>query len=149
MSNTNQQLIDDLLIFYKELLIPFLKIRRDIYFPTEPWRQETDGEHSYLLAMVAVSVNERLGLNLDLEKVMRYSLIHDLVEVHAGDVSVRDSSGRYEDKGAKEQEALLTIKDRFANIFPWVHQAIHDYESQSDEESKFVYATDKNMGALG
>ena len=46
-------------------------------------RRENDAEHSYQLAMVAWYIvnSEKLGLNSDL--VVKYALIHDLVEVYA------------------------------------------------------------------
>lgn len=143
------KIISDLLIFYKKLLVPFMKIRRDMPFPTEPQRMETDGEHSFTLAMVALSLNERLGLKLDSGLIAQYALVHDLVEVHAGDLSVKAQESDHAQKEAREHESYQIIKQDFAEVFPWLHQMIEQYEAKSDEESRFVYVVDKLMGALG
>lgn len=117
-------------------------------FPGEPERPETDGEHAFTLAMVALSLNERLNLNLDSGKIAQYALVHDLVEVHAGDLSVKAKESEHAQKEAKEYEAYKTIKRDFSEIFPWVHTTIEKYETKQEPESKFVYIVDKNMGAL-
>lgn len=149
MKQEPQQILDDLLVFYKKLLVPFMRIRRDMPFPQESERMETDGEHSFTLAMVALSLNERLGLKLDSGKLSQYALVHDLVEVHAGDLSVKAAEADHAQKEAREHEAYKLIKQDFAEIFPWVHTTIEKYESKADPESKFIYAVDKLMGALG
>ncbi len=148
MVNLNQ-VTDDLITLYKKLLVPFMKIRRDMPFPAEAHRAETDGEHAFTLAMVALSLNEKLELNFDHAKISKYALVHDLVEVHAGDVSVKASHSDHESKEQREKEALEVIKQDFSSSFPWIHQTIEAYEAREDDESKFVYVTDKILGALG
>lgn len=143
-----ETILEDLMVFYKKLLIPYMRIRRDMPFPGEPERAETDGEHAFTLAMVALSLNERLGLKLDSGKIAQYALVHDLVEVHAGDLSVKAKASEHAQKEAKEHEAYKTIKKDFAQIFPWVHTTIESYEAKKEPESQFVYIVDKNMGAL-
>lgn len=125
-----------------------MKIRRDMPFPTEPDRAETDGEHAFSLAMVALSLNERLMMNLDSGKIAQYALVHDLVEVHAGDISVKADESAHQQKEANELEAYKLIEADFAHVFPWVHTTIAAYESKQDKESQFVYVVDKYMGAL-
>lgn len=149
MRQEPKNILEDLIVFYKQLLIPFMKIRRDMPFPTEPERMETDGEHAFTLAMVALSLNERLNLKLDTGKISQYALVHDLVEVHAGDLSVKAPEADHALKDTKEREAYQKIKSDFSNIFPWVHRTIREYEKKKDKESKFVYVVDKYAGALG
>lgn len=149
MKDDPKALLADLNTFYQKLLIPFMKIRRDMPFPTEPERRETDGEHAFTLSMIVLSLNERMGLNLDVGKLLQYALVHDLVEVHAGDLSVKAVEAEHAKKEEREFEALKVIKQDFVKIFPWVHTTIEAYEKREDEESKFVYIIDKYMGALG
>ena len=126
-----------------------MKIRRDMPFPTESERDETDGEHAFTLTMVALSLHDRLGLKLDTGKIAHYALVHDLVEVHAGDTPVSAPEADHSMKEVKEKEAYQQIKTDFETTFPWLHKTIADYESRQDDESKFVYVLDKSMGALG
>ncbi len=140
-------LMHDILDLYQGLLIPYMKVRRDMPFPTEPERKETDGEHAFMLAMVAVTVAEKMKLKLDRGKIAQYALIHDLVEAHAGDVSARSSEEEQQVKVNREQEAFLVIKKRYAKKIPWIPKLIEAYEHHSDEEATFVYALDKQMGS--
>jgi 5'-deoxynucleotidase YfbR-like HD superfamily hydrolase len=143
-------LVEDLLDLYKVLLLPFMKVRRDMPFPTEPERDETDGEHAFTLGMVAITIVERLNLKLDTGLIAKYALVHDLVEAHAGDISVRDMHDDKVNKikRDKEHEAYLVIKNNFKSEAAWIPKLIEQYEARQYEEAKFVYAVDKTMGAL-
>lgn len=136
----------DILDLYEGLLIPYMQVRRDMPFPGDPERKETDGEHAFMLAIVAITLAHRLELNLDDGKIAQYALIHDLVEAHAGDVSAAASDDEQLVKVDREREAFLVIKERFANKVPWIPELIEKYEAKSEPEAKFVYATDKQMG---
>lgn len=142
-----RKIMNDVLDLYNGLLIPYMKVRRDLPFPTEPDRKETDGEHAFMLAVVAITIAEKMNLKLDHGKIAQYAIIHDLVEAHAGDVSARSSDKEQEIKINKEKEAFLVIKKRFAKKIPWIPKLIEAYEAKADEEAKFVYAVDKQMGS--
>lgn len=146
-STQSPAIVDELLDLHRNLLVPFMQVRRDMPFPGENGRNETDSEHVFSLAMIAITVIERLGLKLDYGLVAKYCLIHDLVEAYAGDVSVRDHAA-YVQKAIDEHEALQKIKTKFRLNAPWIAKYIEKYESKTDEESKFVYALDKCMGAI-
>ncbi len=141
-----RQAVDELLEVYTELLLPFMKVRRDMPFPSEPERQETDAEHAFTLAVLAPTLAERLQLGLDIQLVATYALVHDLVEAYAGDVSARHK--HYDDKAEKEHAAYLHIEQRFRTSAPWIAETIERYERRTDDEARFVYAADKLMGAL-
>jgi 5'-deoxynucleotidase YfbR-like HD superfamily hydrolase len=144
---TKNQLTSEILKLYGDLLLPFMKVRRDMPFPSENGRQETDSEHVFTLGMVAITIADRLKLGLDTGLIAKYALVHDLVEAYAGDVSAR-SEDEYDLKHHKEHEAYLKIKENYAESAPWIAQLIEQYENKQDEESRFVYAIDKTMGAL-
>lgn len=142
-----EQIMLDVLDLYEGLLIPYMNVQRDIPFPGNPTRNETDGEHAFTLAMVAVTIAEKMDLKLDHGRITQYALIHDLVEAHAGDTSAL----KYSDKDQavkvdREREAFLVIKTRYARNAPWIPKLIEAYESKTDEEARFVYALDKQMG---
>lgn len=137
----------EILDLYEGLLIPYMKVRRDLPFPTEPERLETDGEHAFMLAIVAITIAEKLGFELDHGKIAQFALIHDLVEAHAGDVSARSSDEEQQVKVDREHEAFLVIKERYAKTTPWIPKLIEAYEARTELEAKFVYAVDKQMGA--
>lgn len=102
--------------------------------------RENDAEHSYQLALVALYLNRYLELGLKEEKLVSYALIHDLVEVYAGDVDPYYSSqAEINAKKEKEEEAITTLKSNF----PELGETIRKYEEREEEEAKFVYALDK------
>lgn len=119
-------------------------VERRIYLPALD-RYENDTEHSYNLAMAAwlIVAQEKLPLNVDL--VIRYALVHDLVEVYAGDTfAFDDEAGK--DKAVREHVAMQRLKtDGSTADFAAVAE---EYERLDNEESRFVYGLDKLMAAF-
>lgn len=71
--------------------------------------REDDISHSYSVAMFAWRLNEALDAGLDDEKLLKYSLLHDFVEVYAGDVnSFADTNARLQ-KIKDEDDSLQNI----------------------------------------
>ena len=56
-------------------------------------RKENDAEHSWHLALAAVLLKEHMAEDVDLGRVMTMVLIHDLVEIDAGDTYAYDMEG--------------------------------------------------------
>ena len=110
-------------------------------------RNENDAEHSFALGIIALSIEERMQLGLDRGLIAQYALIHDLIEVYAGDVSARDHKN-YHKKHASELNALKRMSQKFKATQPWMVELINSYENRADDESRFVYAIDKIMGAI-
>lgn len=138
---------NEVISLFKDLLIPFMEVQRDIPFSGAAKRHETDAEHIFSLAMVALSLEERLGLNLDRGMIAQYALIHDLVEAYAGDVSAKAEEHLHAAKAIDEAKALQAIQDRYSKVYPWISNMCVAYEQKTDAESKFVYSVDKLMGA--
>lgn len=131
---------------FLRLLRDFEEVKRKIYRPDG--RQENDVEHSYQIAMMAWFWADQFNLDLSQEKLLKYALVHDLIEVHAGDTPAysKDKSVFIE-KEKKEKEALEIIKKDFA-YFPDLISMIESYEDKQDEESVFTYEIDKLVPLL-
>ena len=71
-------------------------------------RRENDAEHSWSLAIMAFLFAEYVDENIDLLKVIKMVLIHDLVEIYAGDTFCFDEAGM-QDKEAREQASADKI----------------------------------------
>ncbi|MBI2590574.1 MAG: HD domain-containing protein [Candidatus Blackburnbacteria bacterium] len=123
----------------------FQQIRRVILVKGEE-RQENDLEHTSQLALVCWYVASSLKLPLDHKLVLKYALMHDLVEAHAGDVNFSDTEGRV-GKAEREHQAAQRLQEEFPE-FPELHKLISRYEAKSDPESRFVYAMDKVLPIL-
>jgi putative hydrolase of HD superfamily len=133
--------LEGILKFIK-LLHEFQKVERVIYINGSN-RYENDVEHSYQLALVGwyIVSSKKLKMNIDL--VIKYGLLHDLVEVYAGDTNAFDKDETvHASKIAREHDALNKLKVEFTD-FPEMTDLIDQYEAREDEESKFIYALDK------
>lgn len=130
------------LIELQEFLHAFQSIERVVDVPGRE-APENDVEHSYNLAMAAWFLAESFP-ELDRDKVIRYALIHDIVEVHAGDTYALADAEELAAKPAREAAALKKIKVDWKD-FGDMANAMHDYELKIDQEANFVYALDKLM----
>lgn len=71
-------------------------------------RKENDAEHSWHLALMAILLKEYAEEEVDVLKVMTMVLIHDLVEIDAGDTYAYDAKGA-ETKREREEKAAERI----------------------------------------
>lgn len=107
-------------------------------------RQENDAEHSWHLALMALVLGEyAAGDRLDLLRVVRMVLVHDLVEIDAGDTYCYDTAG-YADKNERETAAA----DRIFNLLPGDQAAElralwDEFEAAATPEARFANALDR------
>ncbi|MDR1330195.1 MAG: HD domain-containing protein [Oscillospiraceae bacterium] len=77
-------------------------------------RAETDAEHSWHFALMAMTLFEYRGLDgVDINRVIRMALVHDLVEIYAGDTFAYDIKGN-ESKAAREKDSA----DKLFGLLP-------------------------------
>ncbi|MBR5164032.1 MAG: HD domain-containing protein [Ruminococcus sp.] len=71
-------------------------------------RKENDAEHSWHLAILAILLSEYAAQPVDVLHVMKMVLIHDVVEIDAGDTYCYDAEG-YKSKADREEKAAQRI----------------------------------------
>lgn len=71
-------------------------------------RRENTAEHSWHLAMYALVLAEHANDPIDVSRVIKMLLIHDVVEIDAGDTPIHEASGR-EDQAERERAAAERI----------------------------------------
>ena len=105
---------------------------------------ESDTDHTVMLGLIACALAERWYPHLNRGLVAEYALVHDLVEVHAGDTPTLsiDAAGAAA-KEQREQEAAQRLEDEFIGSLPWVPLMITAYEARTTPEARFVRAVDK------
>jgi len=108
---------------------------------------ENDSEHGYQLAMVALYVIEAHKLDLDLYRLMCMCIVHDVLEVHAGDTPVYGDSETLLSKHAREEAARQQLKEDWPDMHT-MHRLIDECGAKQTNESKFVYALDKLVPML-
>lgn len=127
-------------VAFIELLHRFQSVER-VAYTHDLVRKENDVEHSYFLAMFCWYLCDSLELGYAKEKVLRYALTHDLHEAYAGDTFIFDEDAK-KTKKEREENARVRIAGEFPE-FKELHSTIEAYESQEDEEARFVHAVDK------
>ncbi len=135
------------LVEFQKLLAQFSQIDRRLHRRHgKAMRQENDSEHSYNLAMTAFLLSEHFP-NLNQAMLLKYALVHDLVELHAGDTYAYAPEAVIATKLEREANAAQQLKREWPD-FPELHKLIHDYEVHADPEAKFIYALDKIMPVM-
>ncbi|MEB3355404.1 MAG: HD domain-containing protein [Synechococcales bacterium] len=110
---------------------------------TDGSRQENSAEHSWHLAMMAMLLTEYAPVPIDVARVMKMLLIHDLVEIDAGDTFCYDQQGNL-DKAEREQRAA----DRLFGLLPAdqghdLRQIWEEFEARATAEAQFAAALDR------
>lgn len=109
-------------------------------------RSENSAEHSWHLALMAMVLAEHANKPLDVGKVIKMVLIHDIVEIDAGDTYIYDDQG---DKAEREQEAAARI---FGLLPPDQEREFRElweeFEGGETPEARFASALDRFMPQL-
>lgn len=105
-------------------------------------RNENDAEHAWHMAIMAYILKEYSNEPIDIARVMLMCLIHDIVEIDAGDTYAYDAENLKTQK-AREDAA----KDRIFSLLPKEQkeeliQLFDEFEAFQTAESKFAHAMD-------
>ena len=106
-------------------------------------RNENDAEHSWHLAIMAMVLAEHSNEKIDLLKVIKMLLIHDIVEIDAGDTFIYDSI-----KNHRNTEEELKAAKRIFGILPdnqaeELTQLWFEFEKCESVEAKFAKSMDR------
>lgn len=106
-------------------------------------RKENDAEHSWHLAILAFILAEHSNKPVDVAKIMKMVLIHDIVEIDAGDTYCYDSEG-YKTKADREEKAAQRIfgllpedqKDEMYRLW-------REFEDSETDDARFAAVLDR------
>ena len=109
---------------------------------TKTGRRESTAEHSWRLAMLLMVLREDFK-DLDIDKAIKMSLVHDLGELYDGDISAKlqndnDNKAEMEEKAMRR---MLTILPE--NLAENIYDLWKEYNECSTKEAKLVKAMDK------
>jgi putative hydrolase of HD superfamily len=106
-------------------------------------RNENDAEHSWHLAMMTIVLAEHSDKPIDVLKVVKMVLIHDVVEIDAGDTFLYDTTKNH----TNTEEELISAK-RIFGLLP-AEQAAgfieiwQEFEEGATDEAKFARSMDR------
>ena len=107
-------------------------------------RRENSAEHSWHIALTVLILSEYAkDSDVDFFRVMKILLVHDLIEIDAGDTYCYDDQGR-KDQPRREKNAA----DRIFNLLPvdqatFLRELWDEFEERKTPESKFANALDR------
>jgi putative hydrolase of HD superfamily len=110
---------------------------------TDKSRRENDAEHSWHISTMAVILSEYANERIDLAKVLKILLVHDLVEIYAGDTFCYDPVAGL-DKEEREKKAA----DRLFSLLPddqrdEIRGLWEEFEARNTPEARFALAMDR------
>ena len=105
-------------------------------------RNENDAEHAWHMAVMAYILREYSNQTIDIARVMLMCLIHDIVEIDAGDTYAYDAEGK-----ATQKEREAAAKERIFSLLPpdqkeELAAVFEEFEANETAEAKFVRAMD-------
>ncbi len=105
-------------------------------------RNENDAEHAWHMAVMAYVLREYSNQKIDIARVMLMCLIHDIVEIDAGDTYAYDAEGK-----ATQKEREAAAKERIFSLLPpdqkeELAAVFEEFEANETAEAKFVRAMD-------
>lgn len=111
-------------------------------------RNENTAEHSWHLAMAALVLADYAAAPVDLARVVRMALVHDIVEIDAGDTFFFDTAGTL-DKAEREERAA----ERLFGLLPpeqaaGFRAAWEEFEQRQTPEARFAAALDRFLPVL-
>ncbi|MFM2590222.1 HD domain-containing protein [Vibrio sp. TBV020] len=111
-------------------------------------RLENSAEHSWHVALMAILMEEHANDPVDITRVVKMLLLHDIVEIDAGDTFVYDTAA-----SAEQEEKELKAAHRLFGMLPqdqgnellelWL-----EFESASSADAKFAKALDRIIPML-
>lgn len=106
-------------------------------------RRETDAEHSWHFALMALVLSEYAAdEHVDIHKVVRMALVHDLVEIYAGDTYAYDDAGnstKEKREKAAADKLFALLPDDQTNVY---RQLWDEFEQAESAEAQYANAID-------
>ncbi|HCG7973314.1 TPA: HD domain-containing protein [Vibrio parahaemolyticus] len=111
-------------------------------------RLENSGEHSWHVALMAVLMEEHANAPVDICRVMKMLLIHDVVEIDAGDTFVYDTAATKEQakkeiKAAERLFGMLPTDQGQELLALW-----QEFEAAQSDDAKYAKALDRLIPML-
>ena len=110
-------------------------------------RPENSGEHSWHLALYALVLADQAGPGVDINRVIRMLLIHDLVEIDVGDVPIHSQNG-HAHASVETQASEAKAADRIFGLLPPdlrddLRALWEEFEAADTPDARFAKSLDR------
>jgi len=114
-------------------------------FLSDAKRRENDAEHAWHMAIMTLLLSEYANEEIDVLRVISMLLIHDLVEIDAGDTYAYDAVG-----GATQHTREEAAAQRIYGILPedqgkWLYDLWEEFEAYETPEAKYAHMLDNSQ----
>ncbi|MBE6347606.1 MAG: HD domain-containing protein [Spirochaetaceae bacterium] len=107
-------------------------------------RRENDAEHSWHLAIMAMLLTEYADdKNFTLDKVLKMVIVHDLVEIYAGDTFAFDVKGNLEKEDKEKQAADKLFGQLPSNQGKQLRKLWEEFDEAKTPEARYAAALDR------
>lgn len=138
--------LDKLFDFFREI-----DKEKQIYRQTmlaDGSRQENDAEHAWHMAIMTILLSQYANEDIDVLKTVTMLLIHDIVEIDAGDTYAYDSEGQKTQRAREEKAA-----QRIFGLLPeeqgkYMRDLWEEFEAYETAEAKFAHTMDNIQPAM-
>lgn len=139
-STKNDKRLKTILDFLREIE-KLQQVKRVIY--RQDGSQENTAEHTWHLAMFVLLLGREFDPKADLVKMLKMALIHDLVEVYAGDTPLFNNDKERETKSQREHDAATKLFAQLpADLEKELWSLFDEFEAATTSEAKIVDSLD-------
>ncbi|MHA1574836.1 MAG: HD domain-containing protein [Alphaproteobacteria bacterium] len=130
-------------------ILDFLKLTERLKFELRhSWssngRQESVAEHTFDMSLIAILVHEKVENKINILKVLKMIIYHDLVEIINGDIPAFEKSKRKETKEEDEQKAIVQLQKMLPpKLGQELFELFNEFEELKTNEAKFAKSIDK------
>lgn len=131
-------------------------VKRKITLPADNNREENSAEHSWHVALMASMLSQYAAKPIDIQRVIQMILIHDVVEIDAGDMFAFNTQ---QDHSAQAEKEMAAAKRIFGLLPPPLDETMLqlwlEFEDAATPDAEFAKAMDRvlpffqNMNAKG
>lgn len=131
--------LEDVLAFVKEAA-KLKQITRQTS-PIGMSRKENSAEHSWHLSLMAMVLSHHADAEIDVNRVIKMLIVHDLPEVYADDIFIYDRTDAHSEKErAAAKDLFGLLPDHLSEIF---HDLWEEFEAGETNEAVFARALDR------
>lgn len=106
-------------------------------------RHENDAEHSWHLAMMALVLSKHANGNIDILRVLKMLLIHDIVEIDAGDTFLFDKTKNHSNTEEESKAAVRIFGLLPEDIGKELMDLWQEFEASETDDAKFARSIDR------
>ncbi|HLG65247.1 MAG TPA: HD domain-containing protein [Ktedonosporobacter sp.] len=129
------------ILYFLEVIDEFKSIYRATYLANQG-RHESDAEHTWHMAILTLLLHEELTIEVNITHTLELILMHDLVEIYAGDTYAHDPIGRLDQKAREELSAQRLFSLLPQDIAIRLNAWWQEFEVAKTPEAQFARAID-------